>query len=106
MGIFERPIALSPEKATLIVETTTALHNWLRKTSSSTYIIPGLVDDVEGLEKGQVIPGAWRILLTATLPLARQGSNKYSERASKIRDNYADYFSINDSVPWQINMIA
>lgn len=53
--IFERPIALSSAKATSVVKATTALHNWLRKTSGSSYINQGLVD-MEDLVRGEVIP--------------------------------------------------
>nr|CAH7762084.1 unnamed protein product [Callosobruchus chinensis] len=41
--IFERPIALYPTQATLVVKAT-ALHNWLKKNSASMYVNPGFVD--------------------------------------------------------------
>ena len=102
--IFERSIAVSPERVTSIVKATTALHNWLRKTSAATYITPGLVD-TEHLETGHITPGSWRNLPSALHPLQHQGTNNYSRNAANIREKYVEYFSTNGAVSWQLNAI-
>lgn len=103
--IFERPIPLSPEKVTSLVKATTALHNWLRKTSAATYFTPGLVD-TEDLETGQINPGSWRNLPSTLHGLQHQGSNNYSRNASAIRERYVKYFFTNGAVPWQLDKIS
>lgn len=88
--IFERPIALSPEKVTSIVKTSAALHNWLRKSSAATYITPELVD-TEDLASGHTTLGSWRNQPSAVHALNHQGSN-YSQQASNVREKYVNFF--------------
>lgn len=104
--IFEKPIALSPEKADLIVKATCVLHNWLRMTSPS-YLYRGSVDE-EDHENGLIIDGAWRKEIRGLgLPdlTTTNESNNYSKNAARIRNNLADWFMGEGAVPWQMKMI-
>ncbi|KAJ8961640.1 hypothetical protein NQ314_005892 [Rhamnusium bicolor] len=58
-GIFEKPIACSPETVDKVINVYCALHNWLRTTSSTYYTPKGSFDE-EDLDSGKIIPGAWR----------------------------------------------
>ncbi|XP_026821628.1 protein ALP1-like [Rhopalosiphum maidis] len=104
--IFEKPIALSPEKADNIVKTTCVLHNWLRMNSSS-YLNRGCVDE-EDHENGVIIDGTWRKEIRGLgLPdlTSASESNNYTKNASNIRNNLADWFMGDGAVPWQMNML-
>lgn len=79
--IFEKPIALSPEKSTSVSKAAIALHNWLKKTAATSYVTQGLVD-IEDIESGQIHLGSWRNRPSALETLQRQGSNNYSQNAS------------------------
>lgn len=103
--IFEKPIPLSPEKVDKIVLACCSLHNWLRRTSSATYLTPGLVDN-ENLETGEILPGTWREIATRGLRnIGNVGSNNHARDAGLIRDKYAQYFIGSGRVPWQNEMI-
>jgi len=58
--VMRKPMLLEPEKVTNITLTCVLLHNFLRrsKTSSSKYSPSGIFD-IEN-EEGQIIPGTWR----------------------------------------------
>lgn len=43
--VFEKPITLAPYKVGHIIKAACALHNWLRKTSPTTYTSPGYIDE-------------------------------------------------------------
>lgn len=102
--IFEKPIPLSPDKVTRVVKAAVALHNWLRKTSPTTYTPSGMID-IEDIETGQILPGSWRQIPSAMERLENQRSNNYGRQASAIRDSYANYFMTTGAVPWQMNSI-
>lgn len=78
--IFEKPIALSPEKTDSVVKTTCILHNWLR-TNSSSYLYSGCV----------IIEGTWREVRGLGLPDLTNisDSNNYTKNALNIRNNLA-----------------
>lgn len=59
--IFKKPIQLNPEKVTLLTLTSILLHNFLRKsfTSSKIYTPPGTVDVIDE-NNTLIIPGLWR----------------------------------------------
>lgn len=104
--IFEKPIALSPEKADSIVKTTCVLHNWLRMNSSS-YLYRGCVDE-EDHENGVILEGTWRKEIRGLgLPDLTNASesNNYTKNASNIRNNLADWFMGDGAIPWQMNML-
>lgn len=104
--IFEKPIALSPEKADILVKTTCVLHNWLRKTSDG-YITRNSVD-YEDFENGGIVEGMWRLENESQgltdLPSAADSRN-YSKNAAEVRNRLADWFMGDGAVPWQIKMI-
>lgn len=103
--IYEKPISVKVETAVWIVKATSALHNWLRKTSSSAYFFRGCVD-TENLENGTIIPGEWRRYKSdGIVSLGKVGSNHYGRDAAQKRDFYARKFMTTESVPWQWKMI-
>jgi len=82
------------------------LHNFLRrsKTSSSKYS-PNGIFDIEN-EEGQIIPGTWRqeqnsMASLLQLKPIRDIPRRPGAEAKIIRDEYATYFSTNGKVPWQ-----
>lgn len=105
--IFEKPIPLSPEKVDSIVKATIALHNWLRITSPGVYFYRGCVD-VEDIETGEIIEGDWRRnVRTEGLPSVRNFGRlrNPTKRARKVRDELADWFMGEGSVPWQFQFV-
>lgn len=101
--VMRKPILLEPEKVTNISLTSALLHNFLRrsKTSSSKYS-PNGIFDIEN-EKGQIIPGTWRQeqnSMASLLPI-RNIPRRPGAEAKIIRDEYATYFLTNGKVPWQ-----
>lgn len=101
--VLRKPMLLQPEKVSLVTMTCVILHNFLRrsKTSSSRYTPPGTFD-VE--EEGNIIaPGSWREdndNMSSLLPLNKV-PRKPSMEAKNIRNDFADYFISNGKVIWQ-----
>jgi hypothetical protein len=90
------------------VKTTCALHNWLRKTSTSfqSYVEQEFMD-TENLNQENVISGQWRSLrndglIDVSTPLF---SNNHTRNAAAVREFYANMFVTTDIIPWQWNMI-
>lgn len=102
--VLRRPMLLEPDKATKITMTWALLHNFLRKsrTSTSQYTPNGTIDtDITG----EVTPGSWRqdqCDMTSLLPL-RNLPRKPSVEAKKIRNGFAEYFNMVGKVSWQDN---
>lgn len=91
--VFRKPIALEPEKVSLITMTCVLLHNFLRKSnvSRSTYSPPGTFDSEEN---GGLIPELWRQgqdKVTFFLPLQNK-PRKASMTAKLVRDKFSEYF--------------
>jgi hypothetical protein len=88
---------------------TSAIHNWLRKTSGSTYVARGITD-MEDHENGTVIPGNWQEITTNGLGLVDItggiGSNNYSKAAEEVGAKCAEYFVGDGAVSWQEAMIG
>ncbi|KAJ8958212.1 hypothetical protein NQ314_006437 [Rhamnusium bicolor] len=105
--VVEKPIALCPEKADSIVKAACALHNWLRKTTT-TYISRGSVDE-EDFENGTILNGSWRHEIKGTglpdLTITNETRN-YFKTAAGIRNKLADWFMGEGAVPWQMKMIS
>ncbi|XP_029340971.1 uncharacterized protein LOC115033105 [Acyrthosiphon pisum] len=101
--VMRKPMLLEPEKVTNITLTCALLHNFLRKSkTSSTKYSPNGTFDLEN-EEGQIIPGAWRqeeSTMTSLLPL-RNIPRKPGMEAKQIREEFATYFATNGKVPWQ-----
>lgn len=101
--VLRKPMLLEPEKVTDIVLTCTLLHNFLRKskTSSSKYSPNGTFDFEN--EIGQIISGQWRHEdgnTTSLLPI-RNIPRKPGIEAKKIRDEFSTFFTSTGKVPWQ-----
>lgn len=105
--IFERPIPLSPEKVDSLVKASVAIHNWLRITSPSVYFYRGCVDE-ENIDTGEIVPGSWRQAVNNEgLVSVRYGSKPRNptKLAKQIRDDLADWFMGEGSVPWQLQFV-
>eukprot|EP00102_Acyrthosiphon_pisum_P018923 XP_016656133.1 PREDICTED: uncharacterized protein LOC107882382 [Acyrthosiphon pisum] len=101
--VMRKPMLLEPEKVTNITLTCALLHNYLKKSkSSSSKYSPNGIFDIEN-EEGQIIPGTWRQeqnSMASLLPI-RNIPRRPGTEAKIIRDEYATYFSTNGKVPWQ-----
>ena len=102
--VFEKPITTSIDKVNVIVKASTALHNWLRKTSPASYTPPGFID--EECPRSDLRLGTWRENTSGGAFENITSRNRNSTReAIKIRDNYCHYFNNDGAVPWQDNAI-
>lgn len=100
--VFRKPMLLEPQKVSTIVMACILLHNFLRKskTSSSKYATRDTFD-IEN--ENEFIPGSWRYEqndMTSMLPI-RKIPRKSGDEAITVRNNFADYFVTNGRVPWQ-----
>ncbi|XP_047991562.1 protein ALP1-like [Leguminivora glycinivorella] len=100
--VLEKPIQTNLEAVDAIVCACCALHNWLRKTTTS-YITATCVD-VED-EEGNFLPGSWRSQIHALQSIANQGSNHSPRIAREKRELYKNMFMNEGSVPWQLRSI-
>lgn len=101
--ILRKPMLLQPEKVSVIVMTCVLLHNFLRKskTSSSKYASRESFDNED---EGRLIHGSWRQdnNMTSMLPI-RKIPRRSSIEAQDIRKTFMEYFMTNGKVPWQEN---
>lgn len=93
--IFRKPILLNPEKTTIITMTCVLLHNFLRKsnTSSAIYTPPGRID-VYNIHDELVVSGSWRNEIEdmcAIRPL-RQIPKRPTQDVNQIREEFTSYF--------------
>ena len=100
--VLRKPLLVEPENATNIVMTCVLLHNFLRKsrTSSKMYSPPGVLDYENA---GEIVPGTWRGEIgdiSSLLPI-RRVARKSAIEAKHIRDEFANYFKTNGKLPWQ-----
>jgi len=105
--VFRKPMLLEPKKARVIVESGIVLHNFLRRSRTSTgrYAPPNLMDRysvVNGRQQFQ--PGSWRsdagdmTSCVALPPVARRAKKE----AESIRDEFGEFYSSESGrVPWQ-----
>lgn len=93
--IFRKPILLNPEKTTIIAMTCVLLHNFLRKsrTSSAIYAPSGTVD-VYDSNNELVTPGLWRneIEDTCAIRPLQQIPRRPAQDACQIREEFTTYF--------------
>ncbi|XP_019698090.1 protein ANTAGONIST OF LIKE HETEROCHROMATIN PROTEIN 1-like [Harpegnathos saltator] len=100
--VLQKPMLLEPHKAELIVMAVIYLHNFLRRSKSSTniYTPPGFLDtDLNG----HTILGSWRNDqqgMESLLPL-KNVPCKTKLIAQEIREEFTDYFCTTGRVPWQ-----
>ncbi|KAK9719944.1 DDE superfamily endonuclease [Popillia japonica] len=63
--VFQRPIAVSPQKSQIIALACCHLHNYLRKNQSQIYMTGNSID-VKDFELGNMVDGTWRTTGEAT----------------------------------------
>lgn len=102
--VFRRPILLNPDKVTNVTMTCALLHNFLRKskTSSSNYCPQGTFDSEK---EGEIIPGSWRQTQNyegSFLPIRRIPRRSPSD-GKEVRELFTNYFMTNGAVSWQNN---
>lgn len=104
--IFSRPIPLDVNTVEILVKASCVLHNWLRMTSSQTYLTPGSVDE-EDLMTGLINPGEWRQDPNTMSPLQRlYASNNYKQEGNDLREWFTQQFTTTLAVPWQMKSIG
>lgn len=107
--VFERPIALVPETADLIIKSTCALHNWLRKTSGQHYLPTSSVD-VEDPTTCTIIPGSWRASVNTASFIRLSNltsSNACKREVKELREMYEKFFCSKEGLlPWQWKWIG
>lgn len=102
--VFRRQILLKPVTVVKLVKAACSLHNWIRKSGLSQNPISV---DIEDLENGLIIPGAWRNEqdLNGLVTMATTSQRNYLIEARQKRDNFAEYFIGEGAVTWQNRMI-
>ena len=78
-------------------------------TSSRRYFSPGSVNE-EDVNSGAISLGMWRQELVRPLQSVNRAgvgymSNNYANAAQALRREYAEAFSSNLSVPWQLQQL-
>uniref|UniRef100_A0A803KDN9 DDE Tnp4 domain-containing protein n=1 Tax=Xenopus tropicalis TaxID=8364 RepID=A0A803KDN9_XENTR len=102
--IFHTAIQLSPNKIDCVVLACCVLHNFLRRTSSASYMPVNMVDR-EDIEQHTMVAAEWRGEPTALLGLQGAVSRNATAEAKVNRDNYVAYFNGSGAVDWQSAMV-
>ncbi|KAF8789485.1 hypothetical protein HNY73_007418 [Argiope bruennichi] len=92
--VFSKPMALQLDKVSDVILACVFLHNFMRKSasSSSSYSPPGTFDTEAD---GEVVPGSWRndqSGMASFMPL-KKAPRKSVEVAKATRNCFAEYFS-------------
>lgn len=100
--VLRKPILLDANKARLVTECCVLLHNFLRrsKTSTNIYSPPGTFDREEN---GQQFSGSWRNDvegMTSLIPMERRGRRSGID-AKCIRQEFGEFFMTDGRVEWQ-----
>lgn len=109
--LLRKPINLKIEKVDRVVLAVCYLHNFLMTKKQSQYVYaPEGTFDKEDLEKGDIIPGSWRMNggmpEKNMLPLSQQGSHNSCNNAKEVRNEFENYFiSPEGEVDWQYKFI-
>lgn len=93
--IFRKPILRDPEKATIITMTCALLHNFLRKSSTSSSIYtPSGTTDVYNTNDDLIVPGSWRndIGDSCAIQPLQQVPRRSTSDAYQIREEFTTYF--------------
>lgn len=98
--VLRKPMLIEPDKAQIVVLAIAHLHNFLRQGSSRTLYTPPASLDNE--LNGQLNLGNWHNDqdMTSFHPLRHVPRNSPA-RLKEFRDELADYFMKEGSVPWQ-----
>lgn len=103
--VLRKPLLIEPDKAETVVLACVHLHNFLRRSkSSSASYTPSGSFDYEDTTSATLVPGQWRVegMPTETLLRLKRIPKKPSELAKQVRDEFSAYFnSPVGSVPWQ-----
>lgn len=103
--VLRKPLLLEPEQAQKVVLACTHLHNFLRRSnSSSTSYTPSGTFDYEDTNTATLVPGQWRIegMPTGTLLRLKRVPKKPTAIAREVRDEIRAFVNTPEgSVPWQ-----
>lgn len=103
--VLRKPLLLEPENADKVVLACVHLHNFLRRSeSSSSSYTPQGTFDCEDLRTGTIIPGQWRVesMPGETLLHLKRVPKKPSQLAKEVRKEFSAYFKSKEgSVSWQ-----
>lgn len=101
--VFRKPILLAPQTTVKLIKASCALHNWIRKSNSTSSISV----DIEDYESGNIIPGTWRndVGSEGIIPLRATQERNFMHEARQKREEFADYFIGEGAVNWQHKMI-
>lgn len=103
--VLRKPLLLEPEHADKVVLACVHLHNFLRRSESSTSsYTPQGTFDYEDASTGAIIPGQWRVesMPGDTLLRLKRVPKKPSQIAKDVRREFAAYFKSKEgSVSWQ-----
>ncbi|XP_018107432.2 putative nuclease HARBI1 [Xenopus laevis] len=102
--IFHSAINLSPIKIDSVVLACCVLHNFLRRTSSASYM-PGNMVDREDIDQQTVISAEWRSEPNGLLELQAATSRNATIEAKLSREKYVDFFNGTGAVDWQSAMV-
>lgn len=102
--VLRKPMLLQPDKASVITMACVNLHNYLmkRKASRKLYNSPGMMDRIED---GVVAPGQWRnVDQSSSFLTLRNTGRRHTLQCENIRQEFVNYFNVNDILPWQNNI--
>lgn len=102
--VFDKKIYCNLKTANKLVLAECALHNFLQKSSSSTYLPPESIDE-EDISSGLMREGRWRTEIVKLRNLESNRERRASDLTNKIRDNFKNYFVNEGVVPWQYRLI-
>lgn len=93
--IFKSPIELSPEKVSIVTMSCILLHNYLKKSNTSTriYCPPGTID-VYDRNGNMIHRGSWRSEITSTNAIQNlpQIARRSAANARQVREEFKNYF--------------
>lgn len=102
--VLDKKIACNLSTTDKIVKACCAIHNWLRKTDSKVYLMPGSVDE-ENIDTGEIIPGRWRLKVTEMRNVQQPTASRSCRLAREYRDYIKRYVNNEGAVPWQESRI-
>ncbi|GFO50156.1 hypothetical protein PoB_007666100 [Plakobranchus ocellatus] len=101
-GVYQRPMMLSLEKATIVTIACCYLHNFLRK-KSDRYLSLGNVDWEDA--NYNINDGEWRATQRDLAGLCPTFRRNMTERAKFVRETLQRYFCNRGSGPWQLKYV-